>query len=227
VSRIYLIRHGQAGTRDAYDALSETGHRQASLLGEYFLTRGVRFVKACSGALSRQRQTAAAVAAACPGFPEIEPAPGWNEFDLDDIYKELAPVLCEEDPGFRFHYEAMRADRQADRRWTPADLQIVKAWVEAHPAYKGESWQAFRERIAACRTPLTGDDDRNIAIFTSATPIGIWAALSLDIEDHRAFRLAGALYNASYTVMRLRAGELRLHTFNAVPHLTPDLRTYR
>jgi hypothetical protein len=51
--------------------------------------------------------------------------------------------------------------------------------------------------------------------------------LGLDVEDHRAMRLAGVLHNASYTVIRLRGEQLRLHTFNAVPHLEPSLCTYR
>jgi hypothetical protein len=68
----------------------------------------------------------------------------------------------------------------------------------------------------------------NILVVTSATPIGICTGLSLDIADGRVMRLAGAVYNASYTVLRLRAGELRLFTFNAVPHLgAPGMRTHR
>jgi hypothetical protein len=68
----------------------------------------------------------------------------------------------------------------------------------------------------------------NIVVFTSATPIGIWTAAAMDIEDGRAMRLAGVLRNASYTVLRLRDGQLRLDSFNAIPHLTQlELRTYR
>jgi hypothetical protein len=41
-------------------------------------------------------------------------------------------------------------------------------------------------------------------------------------------RLAGVLHNASCTVVRLHAGELRLHSFNSIPHLCEaGLRTYR
>ena len=230
MSRIYLVRHGQAGTRADYDTLSDLGLEQSRLLGEHFARQGVRFVNAISGGLTRQRQTAAAVAAASPDFPLIEIDPEWNEFDLDHVYRELGPVLCEEDAEFREHFEAMRIDREADRRWTPADLRIVEAWIRGHYRYNGETWMDFRRRIAARRTALAAtadEDDRNVIVFTSATPIGIWAALSLDVEDHRAMRLAGVLYNASYTVMRLRGDQLRLHAFNAVPHLEPAHLTYR
>ncbi|MGA2213448.1 MAG: histidine phosphatase family protein, partial [Bryobacteraceae bacterium] len=95
--------------------------------------------------------------------------------------------------------------------------------------YDGESWQAFRERVTGCRLKLEpAGSDANIVVFTSATPIGIWTALAMEIHDDRALRLAGVLHNASCTVLRLRDGELRLHSFNAIPHLCePGLRTYR
>lgn len=232
MSRIFLVRHGQAGTRAEYDALSETGRRQARLLGEHFVNLGIRFSKAITGSLKRQRQTAAEVAAADGVMPEVVVDSGWDEFDLDHVYRELAPILCEEDAEFRRDYEAMRADAGADRKWTPSDLKVVQAWIDGHPKFRGETWVEFRGRIAERLPALTAEtaaaDDHNIVVFTSATPIGIWAALSLDVEDHRAMRLAGVLHNASYSVMRLRRGQLRLHAFNAIPHLTdPALCTYR
>jgi broad specificity phosphatase PhoE len=229
VSRIYLVRHGQAGTRKSYDNLSELGRRQARLLGEYFAKEGIRFAAAISGGLRRQQQTAEEVRAACPEFPEIAVDEGWNEFDLDHVYRELAPVLCEEDAEFRSEFEAMLADAGADRRWTASDLKIVKAWIRGHERFRGETWTAFRERITACRAglPELQGEDRNLIVFTSATPIGIWAALGMDVEDHRAMRLAGVLHNASFTVIGLREREVRLHMFNASPHLEPSLRTYR
>ncbi len=57
MSVLYLIRHGQAGTRENYDSLSELGRRQARLLGEHL--RGIEFAAAYSGSLARQRATAA------------------------------------------------------------------------------------------------------------------------------------------------------------------------
>jgi hypothetical protein len=65
-------------------------------------------------------------------------------------------------------------------------------------------------------------------VVTSATPVAIWTGLSLEICDERVMRLAGAVYNASYTILRLRESQLRLFTFNAVPHLAaPGLCTHR
>ncbi len=242
MSRIYLIRHGQAGTREAYDSLSGLGRKQARLLGEHFVSEGIHFAAAYTGSLVRQQQTAAEVrsayreAGAC--FPEIVPEPCWNEFDLDHIYRVLAPHLCAEDPEFQRDYEEMAAQARAaaeqpeasvNRRWLPCDLKVVNAWLRGHDAYHGETWQAFRERVTACRFMLAqAERDANIAVFTSAAPIGIWTALAMEVHDERALRLAGVLLNTSCTVMRLHGEELRLHSFNTAPHLSaPDLRTHR
>jgi broad specificity phosphatase PhoE len=242
LSRVYLVRHGQAGTRKAYDALSELGRRQARLLGEYFVSENIHFTAAYSGALVRQGETACEVKAAYREagvwFPEIVPDPGWDEFDLTRVYRSLAPLLCAEDPEFEREYRdlvaqarasAERPEASVNRRWLPCDVKVVEAWIRGQHAYDGESWQAFRERVIGCRLKLErAERDTNIVVFTSATPIGIWTALAMEIHDERALRLAGVLHNASCTVLRLQDGELRLHSFNAIPHLCETgLRTYR
>ncbi len=242
MSRIYLVRHGQAGTRDAYDALSELGRRQARLLGEYFISEKICFSAAYSGGLARQSETAAEVRAvyreAGVPFPEVVAEPGWNEFDLADVYRAVAPQLCGEDPEFARQYAELEAQARSDaedpeasvhRRWLPCDVAVVRAWMSGRYSYDGESWQAFRARVAACcRQIEPSGRGSDIVIFTSATPIGIWAALAMDIHDERAMRLAGVLHNASFTLLRAQDDILRLHSFNAVPHLSDAaLRTYR
>jgi broad specificity phosphatase PhoE len=242
MSRVYLVRHGQAGTRKAYDSLSDVGRRQARLLGEYFVSEKIRFRAAYSGALVRQQETALEVSAvyreAGISFPEIAEEPGWNEFDLAHVYQELAPRLCAEDPEFARQYQelvtqaraaAEQPEANVNRRWLPCDVQVVEAWMRGRHTYDGESWPAFRERVIGCRLQLEPAElDENTVVFTSATPIGIWSALAMDIHDERAMRLAGVLHNASCTVLRLHDDKLRLHSFNAIPHLCdPGLRTYR
>jgi broad specificity phosphatase PhoE len=53
-----LIRHGQAGSRLAYDDLSEIGQEQARVLGQWFAAHSVRFDAIVTGGLNRQRMTA-------------------------------------------------------------------------------------------------------------------------------------------------------------------------
>jgi broad specificity phosphatase PhoE len=242
LSTVYLVRHGQAGTRDAYDSLSELGERQARLLGEHFISQGIRFADTYAGALTRQQQTAGQISAAYAdagvGFPTVRIDSGWDEFDLGRVYREIAPLLAAEDLEFLHEYEEMREQVRASqgapgarihRRWTPCDTKVVEAWLSGRYPYSGETWDQFRERVAACRLKMERQQNdarqendarhENILVVTSATPLAIWTGLSLEISDERIMRLAGAVYNASYTILRLRKEQLRLFTFNAVPHL--------
>jgi broad specificity phosphatase PhoE len=242
VTRIYLVRHGQAGTREHYDALSGLGRRQSRLLGEYFAAQGITFAAAISGANARQQQTAAEVSAAYSQagreFPPLTIDAGWNEFDLDHIYRELAPRLCAEDPHFQRDYDAMREQVRANRgiheaeihrRWTPCDFKVMEAWVGARFPYSGESWQDFRSRIAGRRAAIQDGNQRaNIVVFTSATPTAIWAAMALNLDIDHTMQLAGALQNASFSILRLNGEALRLFSFNEAPHLpTPEHRSHR
>jgi broad specificity phosphatase PhoE len=237
VSRIYLVRHGQAGTRDNYDALSELGRQQSHLLGEYFVSQNIIFTSAISGPNTRQQQTAEEVRAAYKSanlnFPELTIDEGWKEFDLDHIYRELAPRLSADDPQFQKDFEAMRdqvranrgvPDAEIHRRWMPTDGKVVQAWIHNRHPYTGESWKAFRGRIAARRVPIQdGREPANIAIFTSATPTAIWVGLALNLDEPHIFSLAGVLQNSAFSVLRLRGEVLRLFSFNEVPHL-PSLK---
>lgn len=237
---MYLVRHGQAGTRDDYDSLSELGKRQARLLGEYFVSQGLRFASAYSGGLQRQQQTAAEISAAYAGarvsFPEVAVDPGWDEFDLGRVYREIAPRLAAEDSEFRRECEEMHEQVRASagahgarihRKWLPCDTKVVETWLAGRYPYSGETWDQFRERVAGCRLKMP-DARENIVVVTSATPLAIWTGMSLEISDARVMRLAGAVYNASYTVIRLRKEQMWLFTFNAAPHLAaPGLCTHR
>jgi broad specificity phosphatase PhoE len=242
LSNVYLIRHGQAGTRGAYDSLSELGKRQARLLGEYLVAQGVEFAAAYAGGLARQQQTAAGITAAYTEagltFPEISIDAGWDEFDFHHVYEELAPLMCAEDEEFRREHEEVNAevsanadDHTADvhRVWRASDTKVMDAWVAGRFPYSGESWGEFIERVAACRLERREAQPReNIAVFTSAVPTAIWTARALEASNGHIQRLAAVLLNTSYTILQLRDTETLLLTFNAVPHLhTPELRTRR
>lgn len=225
MGEIYLIRHGQAGTRLDYDRLSDLGRHQARLLGRYFLRHGIHFDRVISGALQRQRQTAAALGAPATADPR------WNEFDLDAVYAEIGPRLAAVDDAFRDEYAQVQqlstdASHAVHRQWRPGDIAVVSAWVAGRFPTQTESWQAFQQRItdAFSDVPPQG----RLALVSSATPIGIVTSRLLESPEHKALELAGSLYNASFTVLRWRNGGWRLAGFNHIPHLPEEsLRTHR
>src|SRR5580692_5194160 len=106
MSILYLVRHGQAGTRENYDSLSDLGRAQARLLGDHFRAQGIHFTAAYSGSLARQQATAAEVLPT----ETVTVDAGWDEFDLSHVYQELAPRLIADDEQFRIEYEAMQRD---------------------------------------------------------------------------------------------------------------------
>jgi broad specificity phosphatase PhoE len=240
LSSIYLIRHGQAGTRSEYDALSDLGHQQAHLLGQYLAAQKVQFKAFIAGCRNRQQQTAQEVwrayREAGVAVPDIVPEPKWNEFDMTAVFGEFAPRLCETDPQFKQDYEELLRRLEAEDKdspihhaWTDCDTQAMVAWMEDRFPCQTESWAAFRRRVLSCGAPLAqyqpGDA---VAVFTSAAPIAIWVADSLGVSDGNLLRLAGVLLNSAVTTMRRREDGPRLFSFNGVAHLTePHLRTFR
>lgn len=238
MSSLYLFRHGQAGSRDAYDALSQLGHRQAALLGSYLASQKLRVTAFFTGELQRQRETAGRIAEAFDAqglsLPAVTPDHRWNEFDLDAVYQGIAPQLAADNAEFGAHYEAMQKEAAnphstVHRRWTMADIEVVRAWVDGRYHYNGESWLDFRARVgSAFETLRRFEPGDNVIVSTSATPIAVWMGLALDLGNRYIMRTAGALYNASITSFRIREGEPHLAGFNHVPHLdAAELRTFR
>jgi len=128
----------------------------------------------------------------------------------------------------QLHASREEHDAGVNRRWLTCDTEVVNAWSRHHHPYTGDSWQQFHRRDAACDANMTSSRNDNVAVFTSATPIAIWAGLALDIADERVMKIAGVLHNASLTIVQIRDERLRLFMLNATPHLvSKDLRTFR
>jgi len=235
MSALYLFRHGQAGPRHQYDSLSDLGHAQAARLGEYLAAQKTQFQAVYSGALERQQQTARAVAQAYEqagqAFPEIIVDPCWNEFDLGAVYTALAPALAQDDPRFQNEYEEMmrvieNVDHAIHRHHSYCDIAIVRAWAENRYPYDGESWEDFRSRIGGRVEALSNyASGEKVAVFTSATPIGVWMGRALRLGTQEMWRLAGATYNTGMSTFRIGDEDPRLFMFNSLPHL-PDPRTW-
>ncbi len=228
MSRVYLVRHGQAGLRQNYDQLSEIGVLQARKLHDWFTKEHIVLDRVVSGGLMRQTETARHAV----GDPSIDSR--LAEFDLDMVYRSVAPVLRERDADFGREYDEMLIAMQAidapvHRQWHGCDVKVFRAWQSGELPVTGESWNEFKMRVLGTIEEIreTGSQ-RNVAIFTSATPIGLILAEILGVPDDRAMRLAGVCYNTSVTTLRVRDGDLSLLSFNSVAHLDdPTLRTFR
>lgn len=242
MSTLYLIRHGQAGTRENYDVLSGLGQQQAHYLGSYWAAQALTLDAVFAGSLQRQQQTAQCfsksfLTRSIPPFsslPELIIDERWREFSLATVYRGLANKLCADDECFAADFAEMQALLLAEPNTTRAavgrcDRAVIQAWMEnRYPDYEGESWSTFRRRVESSLPVLFERKERQIAIFTSATPIAICTGMALGLTDAKILSLMGVLYNSGITTFKMQAGELRLLSFNNTPHLTdPALRTFR
>lgn len=238
MSYVYLIRHSQAGSRDNYDVLSELGQEQARLLGEHFVAQGIEFAAVYSGGMRRQRETAeiacGVLARAGLPTPDVVTDERWNEFSLISVYRAIAKRMMKDDAEFARDIKEMQDAIARDPHTTGGavgrcDQAVIRAWMEnRYSDYDGEPWSSFRERIQGSAKDLCSNQhEKAIAIFTSATPIAITASAALGLDDEKLLSVLGVIYNTSVSVMRARNGGLRLFTFNATPHLTGTLRTFR
>jgi broad specificity phosphatase PhoE len=222
VSRILLVRHGQAsfGAAD-YDNLSDLGHEQSRVLGAALAARGVTADVVVAGEMRRHAQTASGVLEGSGWTSDVDVDGGWNEFDhLQVLAVHDQPTTAEgesEKAAFQRWFE------EATLRWTSG----------AHDEAYDESFAAFTSRVETAMGRLAEAlPSRGTAVvLTSGGPVA-WACATLLADAPHArtdlwLRLNPVSVNTgTSTVVRGSRGTT-LVSFNAHDHLSPDLITYR
>ncbi len=230
MGEIILLRHGQASIRaEDYDNLSETGVRQAGVLGAALAARGVRADAIWCGTLRRHRQTAEACLGAMGLPPRWQEDAGWDEYDHRDLLRAYDPRYADRD--------AMLADLSASedpmRAFQRLYAGVLDRWVEgALDADYPVTWAAFCARVEGAlgrARDAVGRDGRAI-VFTSGGPIAAACRSLLQIPDKPAMRLAWEIANASITTVVAGARRTRLKSLNEHGHFAgahADLLTFR
>src|SRR5690606_29402036 len=120
-------------------------------------------------------------------------------------------------------------DAPVHRQWNRCDALVFQAWHSGRYEMEGESWIQFKSRVLDTLDLIqTLGSGKDIAVFTSATPIGLILAGVLGAADEHAMQMAGASYNSAVSVLHLRDGKPRIAGFNSVAHIPdPALRTLR
>lgn len=208
---VYLIRHGKASPEaEDYDALSPTGHKQASLLGAELLRRDLRVGRVVTGALRRQRQTAAAALAEAGLRLEPEVDQRWNEYD----HLALLEARPEREGTFQDRLDASLA-----------------SWIEAGGSGPG-TWPDFLTGAREALEDLAAGLGRGetALVFTSA---GVIAAVCSTLVGSRTpgfLAMNRVVVNASVSKLLHGRGGTRLLSFNDHAHLERGgsaLMTYR
>lgn len=210
MSRIYLVRHGQA----AFDgrgigSLTAVGQLQCEALAAHWRAIGRHPDFLFAGTLPRQRESALAFARSLARQGSAEPAvrllPGIEEYDhlaLIAAHAGTSSVLA--DP------------RELRGRLVPA----LQAWIEDRLT----GVERFAEFRARCRTALeaaiaaTGRG-RQAVLFASAGSLAAAMQSDLGIGDHELIRLKLTFYNTGVSCLLSDGLRVTIESLNAIGHL--------
>lgn len=219
MGRLFLVRHGQAsfGAAD-YDQLSEIGHEQSRLLGQWFATQGIEPHAVLMGSLRRHAQTWAGLAHGA-GYAHTPLLwPGLNEYDSDAVLKAIHPGPLTL-PDKAREPEAWAAAYRAHFRLLRDGLT---AWMQGRTAPEGmPSYAAFVAGVVGAldhvrtQTPLEGD----VIIVSSGGPISTAVGHVLGTSPETTIELNLRIRNTSVTEFAFTPKRHMLVTYNALPHL--------
>ena len=238
MSRIFLVRHGQASFGEHnYDKLSTTGESQARLLGEYWAERRMQWDRVITGPRVRQKDTAAimgeAYGKAGLGFPEPEVLLDFDEYHGDAVLERGLPGLVARDAEVQRLHEAFENSGSAGsrmRNFQKLFEAVIGRWVEGEIPIGGiESWPDFCGRVQRGLTEVAGDGrGQQVAIITSGGPISVAMQRALELTAQNTLRVAWMVRNCATSEFLASGERFTLSSFNEVPHLDDAaLLTYR
>ena len=211
---IFLIRHGQAsfGLGD-YDKLSETGLKQATLLGKYLSEKSLQVTHVVSGSLKRHQQTAEN----CLNELNFNGArlvqPNWNEFDHNEILQVYKPEYAD------FGAIAKEIVQKPNPKVAFQSIfsRAVERWVsgEFDSDYK-ESWAAFNNRVAEAFSQTISKADKGgvVLVFTSGGVISALAHQHIGMSVEKSMNLQWRMPNCAITRLAVGSSGTHLVTLN-------------
>jgi len=232
MSILYLVRHGQASFGQSnYDRLSPLGERQMRIFGEYWVKGRVSLDAVYTGALTRQRMSAEAVAAvyraAGRQFPEAIALPEFNEYDSSAILTGSIPKVLAEHPEITALVKEIAPSGPLDMVRNKKTFQrvfsrVMDLWVDGKIRVQGmETWQDFIGRVnrGLDRIMAEQGSGKVAAVFTSGGTISAAMQKALGTADKVALELGWVIANSSVTEFRYSGDKFSLVTFNGTPHL--------
>jgi broad specificity phosphatase PhoE len=239
LSRLFLVRHGQASFLEAdYDKLSPLGETQSRLLGEFWAKRKMRFDHVAAGPRARQKDTARIVGEAYRdagvSFPETIVMPEFDEYDGEVLLRRALPQLLESHETVRGLYRSFENSSTPSER--SKQLQkllevVVIDWVNGDLVVPGvEPWPEFRARVNKGLSQFISRCGHGVsaAIFCSGGPVAIAVERALHLLPLDTLRVMWMSRNGSYTDFLYSGERFTLSAFNSYPHLDDaSLLTYR
>ncbi len=205
MSKIYLIRHGQASLgAENYDQLSEIGRQQAAALGEYFLDHGIQFDEIIHGQMSRQTETAQIMARSKQFVGKLILDIGADEFDSDSLLNYYLPILAKTSEEFHQKIYSENKWFSNGRDFELIFRALIALWQQDESC-PFESWKLFRNRSLNLLNRIRKDHGtrRKIALVTSGGLISATMQAILGFDDLTFIDMNLTINNASVTEINI------------------------
>lgn len=212
MGELYLVRHGQANsgatTEEDYDRLSDLGHAQAALLGDWIRAHEAPFDLILSGTMRRHRETAAGM-----GYPPDTFDPRLNEMEYFALVRDMKARHDIEPP-------------QTSEDFVTHMPQTLAAWEQA-TINGAEPFATFESRILEALAEAAKPGKRVLCV-TSGGVIAMVMRATLGLDTQQMAHVLLPIFNSSLHKFRVRPEGTFLASFNAIPHLdAPHLADQR
>jgi len=198
MGELYLVRHGQANsaaTSEAdYDHLSDLGHTQARLLGQWMRDHEAPFDLTLSGTLRRHRETAQGM-----GYAPDRLDARLNEMEYFALMRDM-----------QTHHGV--APPQSPEDFARHMPQTLAAWEQA-TVDGSEPFAAFQDRILNALSEATKPDKRVLCV-TSGGVIAMVMRGALGLNTDQMAHVLLPIYNTSLHKFRIHAEGTFLTAFN-------------
>jgi broad specificity phosphatase PhoE len=227
---LIAVRHGQASFGSAdYDRLSQAGTEQSLRLGRWLAVHSPELGAIHVGAMRRHAETLAGIRAAYAerdlALPEAVVDPAFNEFD----HRAVFGAFMQQNPAHPAVAGTAGGTRGGPREIFALLHAALQAWTQNALGEGVETWASFRDRVDAARTRLQQDGGQGeVLLVSSGGVISQLAQFALGASDDRAIELNLSLRNSAISEFHSLSGDLRMGSWNALPHLSEarELWTY-
>ncbi len=215
MASIYLVRHGQASFgAENYDELSELGHLQAKLTGEYLASTGVTFDAAYCGTLQRQRDTALGALRAQAKDVALTVDERLDEVRNDEHLEHLLPRIIESRPDIQ---ALVDQGLNSSKRFQKVIEAVFNYWVALEEELPGvQSWEAYSSGVHAMLRDIVSQQGagKTTAVFTSGGTIATFVAAVLGVPGSGTYQFYEPVFNCSVTQLFYSADRVSLSYFN-------------
>ncbi len=237
MSKIYLIRHGQASyLSEDYDNLSDKGILQSKELGRYFADNNIHFNKIFIGKLNRHQQTFDGFTSAFSTNGIILPNPTFLE-ELNEHQVPEALTLAYDDFVNQYDeakqlFNEINNEPKLTRRNSIKIFELfMREYTSGRYPFEHESIQSWTDfRIQAKKgisriLKHTGKGE-TIGVFTSGGTKSAIIGDALGISEEKISELNLAIKNASFSQLLFSEKGLNVLSLNETPHLSKELITF-